>query len=337
MMKTWLIRRAVRRPVADAVTARISSSVCRLPFISNSPLPSWISSTALAAAASLCAASTISKRLISSLCSRAAALILSRRPDQDRLDDAGFRRLDRHRAAKSRRRDARRWSPPAAPAWRGRSAVRTSRDAAAPRAVSMAAFDLHFALPAAWLVPGWCRARPYDAFACAVSALVRRQVARRGVASTPNKRPTWCSRSLILPGRCRRARSALDVAIANACRRVSASAGSIFGIAARRASGSSSSMENCSRTIALNCGKRHVAVSSYAAAIRRTASKPRSSTARARHADIDQRPDHRFPQAACGDPRFQLGDARSRQLTMQRRSFPLCARLRAAGSMPTAA
>ncbi len=40
MMKTWLIRRAVRNPVFAAVTARISSSVCRLPFISISPLAS---------------------------------------------------------------------------------------------------------------------------------------------------------------------------------------------------------------------------------------------------------------------------------------------------------
>ena len=38
MMKTWLIRRAVRRPVDEDVTARINSSVCRLPFISSSPL-----------------------------------------------------------------------------------------------------------------------------------------------------------------------------------------------------------------------------------------------------------------------------------------------------------
>ena len=46
-MKTWLIRRAVRRPVVPDVTARISSSVCRLPFISSSPLASRTSSTAL--------------------------------------------------------------------------------------------------------------------------------------------------------------------------------------------------------------------------------------------------------------------------------------------------
>jgi hypothetical protein len=50
----WLMRRAVRRPVVPEVTARMSSSVCRLPFIRSSPLPSRISSTPLAAAASLC-------------------------------------------------------------------------------------------------------------------------------------------------------------------------------------------------------------------------------------------------------------------------------------------
>ena len=47
MTKTWLIRRAVRRPVLDDATARISSSVCRLPFISSSPLAWWMSSTRL--------------------------------------------------------------------------------------------------------------------------------------------------------------------------------------------------------------------------------------------------------------------------------------------------
>src|SRR4029077_19918494 len=53
MMNTWLIRRSVRKPVADAVTGRISSSVCRLPFINNSPCPARINSTAFDAAASL--------------------------------------------------------------------------------------------------------------------------------------------------------------------------------------------------------------------------------------------------------------------------------------------
>ena len=39
MMKTWLTRRAVRRPVSRATTSPISSSVCRLPFIRSSALP----------------------------------------------------------------------------------------------------------------------------------------------------------------------------------------------------------------------------------------------------------------------------------------------------------
>ena len=59
MTKTWLMRRAVRRPVADGTTAPISSSVWRLPFISDSTSPARAISTALAAAAWLCSAGTI--------------------------------------------------------------------------------------------------------------------------------------------------------------------------------------------------------------------------------------------------------------------------------------
>ena len=55
MTKQWLIRRAVRMPVSRATTAPISSSVCRLPFISASALPSRTSSTAFAAESWLCA------------------------------------------------------------------------------------------------------------------------------------------------------------------------------------------------------------------------------------------------------------------------------------------
>jgi hypothetical protein len=42
------------------VTSRISSSVCRQPFISSSPLPLWISCTPRTAAVSLCGALTTS-------------------------------------------------------------------------------------------------------------------------------------------------------------------------------------------------------------------------------------------------------------------------------------
>ena len=80
MTKTWLIRRPVRRPVAEEVTACISSSVCRLPFIRSSPLPSRISATAWAAAAWLCGASTISRPAMSMPCSAATATIFAAGP-----------------------------------------------------------------------------------------------------------------------------------------------------------------------------------------------------------------------------------------------------------------
>jgi hypothetical protein len=47
MMKAWLMRRSVRSPVPVRTTAPISSSVCRLPFISISALPSRASRTAI--------------------------------------------------------------------------------------------------------------------------------------------------------------------------------------------------------------------------------------------------------------------------------------------------
>ena len=53
MMKTWLMQRSVRRPVAEAVTSFISSSVYRLPFIRKPPLPSRTSGATARAAASL--------------------------------------------------------------------------------------------------------------------------------------------------------------------------------------------------------------------------------------------------------------------------------------------
>ena len=51
----------------------------------------------------------------------AASLNLRRRPDQDRHDDAGFRRFDCAAQRAFRRTDARRSSPPAALAWLARS------------------------------------------------------------------------------------------------------------------------------------------------------------------------------------------------------------------------
>ena len=60
-------------PVSRATTAPISSSVCRLPFISASALPSRTSSTAFAAESWLCADSTSGKRDMSALACPAAS------------------------------------------------------------------------------------------------------------------------------------------------------------------------------------------------------------------------------------------------------------------------
>src|SRR5207249_4181453 len=60
MTNTWLTRRSVRNPVSRLTTSLISSSVCRLPFMSRSARPSRTSSTARAAAAWLCGTSAIS-------------------------------------------------------------------------------------------------------------------------------------------------------------------------------------------------------------------------------------------------------------------------------------
>ena len=50
MPYTWLMRRSVRRPVSGRMTSCISSSVCRLPFISSSASPARTRATAFPAA-----------------------------------------------------------------------------------------------------------------------------------------------------------------------------------------------------------------------------------------------------------------------------------------------
>ena len=59
MRKTWLMRRAVRRPVAEGTTAAISSSVCSEPFMSASTSPARAMATACCAAAWLCSVDRI--------------------------------------------------------------------------------------------------------------------------------------------------------------------------------------------------------------------------------------------------------------------------------------
>ena len=88
MTKQWLIRRSVRMPVSRATTAPISSSVCRLPFISAAALPSRTRATALAAESWLCADSTIGRSAMSMPMPRRHVANARRRPDQDRLDQA---------------------------------------------------------------------------------------------------------------------------------------------------------------------------------------------------------------------------------------------------------
>ena len=100
MMKTWLMRRAVRRPVLDEVTARMSSSVCRLPFISSSPLR-------LVDQLDGFGRGGLAVGGIDDLEFADIELVLARdggdlggRPDEDRDDDPGLGGLDR--AAKRR-------------------------------------------------------------------------------------------------------------------------------------------------------------------------------------------------------------------------------------------
>ena len=78
MRKQWLMRRPVRSGLAT--TAAISSSVCRLPFISASTLPLSASSTARAAAAWLCGTSSIARSSIFNSDFSATAKIRARGP-----------------------------------------------------------------------------------------------------------------------------------------------------------------------------------------------------------------------------------------------------------------
>ena len=95
MTKQWLMRRAVRRPPSRRTTAPISSSVCRLPFISASASPARTSSTALAGGVM-----AVLRHRRGGNAERSAPEVLRggrdlrERPDQDRLDQAELRRLE---------------------------------------------------------------------------------------------------------------------------------------------------------------------------------------------------------------------------------------------------
>ena len=94
MMKQWLIRRAVRMPSVLDTTAPISSSVCRLPFISASAAPQRTCSTALAAESWLCSAIDDRHAADVEVPARRDLLDARRRTDQDRRNQAELGGLD---------------------------------------------------------------------------------------------------------------------------------------------------------------------------------------------------------------------------------------------------
>ena len=127
MAKTWLMRRAVRRPVAGSTTARISSSVCRAPFISASTLPKRAIATAASAAAWLCSVATISNGERSICAGFGGAADFRLGTDEDRLDQPLARRFDGADERSARRRDGR---PPCATA-SSRASFRSTGDSGA--------------------------------------------------------------------------------------------------------------------------------------------------------------------------------------------------------------
>ncbi len=80
MTNTCVMRRAVRSPFPDGTTASISSSVCRLPFISAWTSPSRASATAVAAASWLCSTGTIRNGVMSMPSAAATARIFASGP-----------------------------------------------------------------------------------------------------------------------------------------------------------------------------------------------------------------------------------------------------------------
>ena len=304
MMKTWLIRRSVRRPVAEAATSFISSSVCRLPFISSSPLPSRISATAWAAAAWLCGASTMLAAGNVDAVLGGDGADLRRRADQHRLDERLRGGVDR---AAQRGLVA------------GMGDDRHSGGAVAgggDEAVVLSAVS--------------ARSRPQEeASRLAAPARVRGRRARRrrrsglgrGIAGAPSPRRRCAARR-------------------RPARRSSAGLGIRPGWRARAASSSTTSIRYCSRTSALKsardiCRLRRVGVAEpddrgEAAFVDRAA----------RHADPEERADQRLGEAALGHAGPELRDAPLDecfvQLAARRLARPLRATRRRCRARPAA-
>ena len=104
-------------------------------------MPRESACTPFAAASSLCAASTISTSTDIELVLARDGGNFCRRPDEDGNDESGLGGLHSAPAANSRRRDARRWSSPPAPAWRGQSNARISHGLCTIGAISEVAIS----------------------------------------------------------------------------------------------------------------------------------------------------------------------------------------------------
>ena len=122
------MRRAVRRPVSRLTTAPISSSVCRLPFISASALPSRTSCDRLRGRG--VAVRRVDELVAGDVDARAASATASMRargPTRIGAIRPELGRVDRARRASSRRTGARPRSASAAAPWQRRSGAGTSR------------------------------------------------------------------------------------------------------------------------------------------------------------------------------------------------------------------
>ena len=260
------------------------------------------------------------------------------RTDQDRNDDAGFRRLD---GAAQRGLVAgmqRRWSSPAAPSFalaisRSYFEVGGLPNGLLPRSSQSAlSVSIEVILRLSRLVDvALMKLSPGRGVGEGTSA---RLGATSEPASTPNSRATSFIRFLSSAENSPRAPSTCSTS-SNAASRVCLSGGSIDGMAASAAFWSISSMLNCSRTSALNIRQRHVAVRPANPAHRLEAALVDRGP---RHADIEERADHGFAQSPGGNARLELGDPGSAAARDAAGSSAPCATdAVAAGSMPTAA
>src|SRR4051794_38072699 len=203
------------------------------------------------------------------------------RTDQDRNDDASFGCLDEPAQGRlvagmsddgCRRRDFFRIGDQPL-ILRGRRAAERAR--CCDRANRDVSEHLRSPVPARCPRPIWARPNKTLAWRWAPAEGTSARLGAAGEpASTPKSRATSFIRFLSSAENSPRAPSACPTS-SNAASRVCLSGGSIAGIAARASFWSTSSMLNCARTSDLNTDK---GMSPCAWRIRRTASKPRSST-----------------------------------------------------------